>query len=68
MIVGNSLFNKDADFYCYNDSTVIPESNAGAGYMLIYSVLILCYSLMVWFVFYKVPERYKLISNLKDHL
>ena len=68
MIVGNSLFRKDSDFYCFNDSTVIPESNAGAGYMMVYTILILLYSLMVWFVFYKVPESYKLISNLKDRL
>ena len=68
MIVGNSLFSEDADFACYDGHTIIPLNNAGATYLMLYTFLILCYSLVIWIVFYRIPVRFSLLFKTKDPL
>ena len=36
--------------------------------MLIYSLLLLAFTVMIWFVLYKIPDRLGLISKIKDRL
>lgn len=68
MISGNAHINLDNDFSCIDESTIIAMNNAGAGFLLGYTTLLMIYSLMIWVVFYKVPDYYKLITKRKDPL
>jgi len=68
MMIGNNLLWKESDFICINKRTLMANSNTGAAFMMLYSCLILIYSMAIWFVFYKVPEIYKLISKTRDPL
>lgn len=47
---------------------VIPSNNGGAGFLLAYSCLLMLYSLMLWFIFYKIPSQFGLISKYEDHI
>lgn len=38
-------------------------NNEGALFLLIYSLLLLAFTAMVWFVLYKIPDRLGLISK-----
>lgn len=62
MTIGNALFEEDKDFYCIDDSTVIASNNSGAGFLLVYCILLISYSLMLWVIFYKLPSSYGLIA------
>lgn len=62
MTIGNELFEEDTDFYCVDDSMVIASNNNGAGFLLIYCILLISYSLMLWVIFYKLPSSYGLIA------
>jgi hypothetical protein len=68
MLIGNILFEEDADFYCLNDTTIISSNNGGAAFMLAYSLHMILFSLMIWTVFYKIPDHYGLVSVVKDQL
>jgi hypothetical protein len=61
MMLGNKIFRKNADFECFNGSCVVPLNDAGAVFLISYTILILLYSLMIWVIFYKIPEQYGLI-------
>jgi len=37
-------------------------------FLLIYSVLLLAFTLMIWFVLYKIPDLHGLISKRKERL
>lgn len=67
MGLGNLLFTQDKDFVCVDDSMVMPNNNGGAGFLFAYSMMLLLYSLMLWFIFYKIPSRFGLISK-HEHL
>lgn len=68
MIIGNALFREDEDFVCIDDSCVLVTNNSGAGFSLVYSVLILSYSIMLLVVFYHFPSKYGLIAKRRDLL
>jgi len=63
MATGNALFSEKEDFACYDRVAIYPLNNGGAAFLLVYSVLLLLFSLMVWGVFYKVPESFGLIAK-----
>lgn len=43
-------------------------NNSGAMFLLIYSLLLLSFTLMIWYAFYKIPDNYGLISKRTKHL
>lgn len=52
MGLGNFLFIDGKDFKCEKNSELIAANNAGAAFIFGYSLLILLYSGMLWYVFY----------------
>ncbi|CDW76431.1 UNKNOWN [Stylonychia lemnae] len=66
MNLGNYLFEKDHDFYCYDETQIEATSNEGAIFFFVYTMLIQSFSLMIWLVFYKIPDHYGLISKVKE--
>ena len=65
MPVGNSLFEHEKDFMCYDKVIVEVMNNAGALYLLVYTILLFGYSFMIWFVFYRIPSLFGLISKAR---
>jgi hypothetical protein len=63
MGVGNRLFEKDHDFICEGDTELIAINNGGAAFLLVYTLFLLSFSVMIWFVFYKIPDLYGLIPK-----
>lgn len=64
MALGNYLLTEDEDFDCLEANQVIPLNNQGAAFLLAYSLILLSFSFMIWFVLYKLPEQHGLISKL----
>lgn len=56
------------DFICDADNEITPLSNKGAAFLLVYTLLLLTFSLMIWFVLYKIPDRHGLISKRGERL
>lgn len=63
MITGNHLFSKGSDFQCLNGNQIEASSEGGAIFFLVYMLLLYGFSLMMWLVFYKVPDRYGLVIS-----
>eukprot|EP00347_Sterkiella_histriomuscorum_P022799 403337114 len=67
--LGNVLFDSGADFICADNSEVIASNNDGAIFLLFYSILILTFSLTLWFIYYKIPDHFGLVhKNNRQHL
>jgi hypothetical protein len=61
--MGNLFFDPGQAFTCQDGGTVIiPLTEAGAIYLLIFSCLILSFSVMVLLVFYRIPHHYRLVA------
>jgi hypothetical protein len=66
MGIGNILFAEGKDFTCEKESELIAANNAGAAFIFGYSLLILLYSGMLWYVFYHIPSKFGLIYKRND--
>ena len=63
-ILANVLFEPNIEFTCNEGGTVItPNTEAGAVYLLIHSLLVLSFSVMVLLVFFRIPDYYKLVAK-----
>lgn len=51
-----------------NGTALIAINNSGAMFLMIYSLLLLSFTLMIWYAFYKIPDNYGLISKRTKHL
>ncbi len=67
MGVGNFLFREGDDFLCMKDTDLIAINNSGAFFLLIYSLLLLSFTLMIWYAFYKIPDNYGFISKVRTN-
>jgi hypothetical protein len=63
MGLGNLLFRENKDFKCLSESTVVATNTGGAFFLLFYSILLILYSLMLWFIFYKLPADFGLVDD-----
>jgi hypothetical protein len=63
MGLGNLLFKENKDFNCLSESTVVAKNTGGAFYLLFYSILLLLYSLTLWFIFYRIPADFGLVDD-----
>jgi hypothetical protein len=49
-------------------NNVLALNNKGAIFLLAYTLLVLAFSVMIWFVLYKIPDRYGLISKRQERI
>jgi hypothetical protein len=63
MGIGNVLMERDHDFICENQTELLSINNAGAAFLLLYTLFMLSFSIMIWFIFYKLPDIYSLIHK-----
>ena len=74
MTLGDILLSNMVDYKCdgFNEVTRkysyflkynIALNNKGAIFLLVYTVLVLAFSLMIWFVLYKIPDMHGMISK-----
>ena len=68
MGVGNHLFVEDRDFTCLNETVLKAANNSGATFLLVYTLFLLSFTLMLWFVFYALPDHFGLISRKLQRL
>lgn len=47
---------------CRNRQFIIVVSNLGGAYMLFYTFTILLYSVVMYYIFYKIPLKYNLVA------
>ena len=47
---------------CYNKQFLVVNSNVGGAYMLFYTFTILLYSVVMYYIFYKIPLKYNLVA------
>lgn len=67
MGLGNVLFD-DSDFECINENDIQPRNNDGASFLLVYTLVLYGFSVVMFVVFYKVPEHYGLIIKDRQKL
>jgi|LauGreDrversion4_2_1035121.scaffolds.fasta_scaffold278298_1 hypothetical protein len=48
--------------------TNLALNNEGAFFLMIYTLLLLAFSIMIWFVLYKIPDRHGMISKRQERL
>jgi hypothetical protein len=74
MSIGNSVFNQKKDFDCSDTENILRNlfkininfialNNDGAGLLLVVSLTLYLFSLMIWYVLYKIPDSFGLISK-----
>ena len=73
MSLGDFLLTDMVDYKCDGTNEITRKTtfyinllalnNEGALFLLIYSLLLLAFTAMVWFVLYKIPDRLGLISK-----
>ena len=63
MSISNILYTNN--FICVEENNVRATDNLGSSLMLFMALSILLFSLMMWYIFYKIPERSGLISKAK---
>jgi hypothetical protein len=51
------------NFKCVDESILMSSSTAGAYFLFFYGIFMQLFSLMIWLVFYKVPERHNLFRQ-----
>lgn len=66
MPVGNALFDSERDFKCVEtNNNLIVLNNGGAAYLFFYTLDIYLFSFMIWYVFYRIPDNFGLISKTR---
>lgn len=74
MSLGDFLLTNNVDYKCDGTNEITRNStfclinllalnNEGALFLLIYSLLLLAFTVMIWYVLYKIPDRLGLISK-----
>jgi len=54
----------EENFECARTSILMSSSESGAYFLFFYGLSIQFFSLMIWCVFYKVPEKFGLLRKL----
>ena len=52
----------DEDVLCIQDEYLLALTNKGSFYLLVYSLTVLIYSFVMWYIFYHLPSNYKLVA------
>jgi hypothetical protein len=55
----------DNDIICAQDKYLIVHTNAGALYMTFYTCTIILYSMVMLYIFYKLPVQYNMVAYNK---
>ena len=63
-IIGNEII--DDQIKCQDRFVIIPANNVGAAYFLFQNILSVTFTVMVLLVFYRIPDKYRLIVRFKN--
>ena len=61
--IGNSLFIDDTSYKCIKSVYLIVNDGLGAAYLLCHSIFVFMFSLLIWYIFYRIPEKYGLLKS-----
>lgn len=64
IVIGNTLSDEES-FFCYKHFYLIVENSAGAWFLTIYSFFFFSFSLLIWNIFYRLPDSYGLLRKRK---
>lgn len=67
LFLGDELFEKH-DIDCMDDMIIIPKNNSAASFLLFNSILFFAFSLLIWYIFYSIPEKHGLVSKKKHKI
>ena len=62
--IGNTLYDTDT-FLCYKHEYLIVENSSGAWFLMTYSLFFFSFSLLIWNIFYRLPDSYGLLKKRK---
>ena len=68
MSFANEELYENDDYYCLEDNRLGSANDDGATFLLIFTLMLLGFSFMIWFIFYKLPDKYGLISKRNEQL
>ena len=63
MFIGGQAAIHNEDILCYNNKTLIINSNVGGTFMLADSLICYLYAFFMWYTFYQVPKKYGVVSR-----
>ena len=63
-----NLLLGDDDIVCVDNTYWLINSASGAWYFVIYTLLVYSYTIGLYIVFYKIPDRFGLISHKKRNV
>ena len=66
ILIGNELYD-DTTFYCYKDQYLLVANDAASWFLLVYSLFFFSFSLLIWNIFYRLPDSYGLLKKRKLH-
>ncbi len=52
LVVSSKAAVENEDLICYKDTFILMNSNLGALYMMVYSLVVYFYAMVMWYVFY----------------
>ena len=61
--IGNALFDDDRAYKCLFHVYLIVNNAEGAWYLICHSIFVFLFSLLIWFIFYRIPDKYGLLKK-----
>jgi hypothetical protein len=61
--IGNAIFDYHEAFRCIDDVYLIVEDPYGAAYLLFHAFFVFAFSLLIWNIFYRLPDSYGLLKK-----
>ena len=63
--IGNSLFDDDTSYKCLHNVYLIVNDPIGALYLTFHAIFVFMFSVLIWYLFYRIPEKYGLIKRMQ---
>ena len=62
--VGNTFYKDGKEYLCLYTWYLISQTNSGSWYLLFHEIFYYLFSVLIWYIFYKIPDNHGLIKKL----
>lgn len=62
--IGNTIYDEQR-FHCFYEVYLVSANTSDSVFLLFHSIFIFAFSFLIWYIFYRIPDNYGLLSKRK---